>query len=356
MDFEEDFESEEYEGFKNPEDRALMLSRIKSVFGNSSKKRVIKNEIPNDILERPLSDLMDDEKIAAAIRETGVTINDVIKAGSPKNIKALEKFGSIAEMEINRRIKKLKMLNENFFDDDSPDSDLIKKLESHYGFKRVWLSEWAGYSGASISMCLKKNINRGRWRGKKLNENDRNIFSKMNEKNCSCHETQNNRKYLLLKGDNPKNKALIIIANDKVNCWFNTDLSDDFRELIESPQQESPDPDEIMSANATGNVISIMKKKFFCPDDYQGFLELAQKRGLTPSEYSEFIFGFELKRAYPKLITDNKIIKCLEKYKTNDGKIKIKSLNENWLINFAKRNGFESLEDFIRFYGYESAF
>ena len=350
-----DLDSQDYEGFQNPEDRAFMLSKIKSVFGNSKPvlQKKYSDKIPEDILQRPVSDLLQDEHIAQKFLDTGVTIKEVLDL-NPKNIPALRKLGAFAIFEINRRLKLFKMLEEKFFDDKALDTELIKELENHYGLKRIWLSDWIGESEISISVGIRKNINRGRWRGKNLNEKDKTVFSDMNKKNFSSYNSCD-KKYLILKGEKPENKALLVISNNKISCWLNADLPEDFRESLNETPPEVPDADEIATAHATGNIISIMKEKFFCPDDYQSFSNLALKRKMSTEEYSEFIFGCRLKKWNPNLITDEKIINFFEKNKTKDGKIPTVLKKETWISQFAKRNGFKLFETFIRFYGYEPA-
>ncbi len=361
---------EQDEGFQNPEDRAFMLSKIRSVFGSADapaknlshkSRETRKTEIPDDILQRPISDLMDNEKIAKLFQSTGVTIRELLNTSQPENIPALKKLGAIAELELNRRLKKFKMLAENFFDDEAPDINLIKKLESLYGLKRVRLAELLGTSEASLSIKLKKVINRGRWRGKILDEDDEQVFAKMHNENHS-QEISHEKKYMILKGDNPENQALLVMSDGKVNCWLSVDMPEELRRLLlENPEPEiidsEPEPDipvdEIMTANATGNIISILKEKFFCPDDYQGFANLAEKRGMTIEDYSEFIFGLKLKRWNSQMITDTKIIDLFEKRKNKNGKIPAAVSRENWIYQFAKRKGFDKFGDFVKFYGYE---
>lgn len=145
--------------------------------------------------------------------------------------------------------------------------------------------------------------------------------------------------------------AVLIVRDDDIKCFFLGELPATLQEALRRADMLLLSAEE-HDAKSRGDVVSVLKKKYIRLRDEGRFRQLAQSRGMTLDEYTQFLFG--MPRIVPQgNMLDAQVIEPLEKnlYK---GRVRILTSPENTrLCRFAENNGL-TVDDLIHLYGYTS--
>ena len=230
------------------------------------------------------------------------------------------------------------------------DFSTIDLLVEKFGFKPVKMTEWFGLSRQGIynALEIRSPKRRSLWTGKAFSEKERKILTSLIDNNrfdytddevtCCC---MNNKQ---------DDFVCLFIYENEIKCFFLKDLPDDIRDSIVSRKMHIFTEREL-SGETAGQIVYVLTKPCFRPDQPDRFRANAQMRDMTIDEYSVFVSG------YPYLdqrsVTDEQIIAYL-KENLVDGKVYISSDPKNqWIRSIASRNGY-TIKDFIQLYGFES--
>ena len=242
-------------------------------------------------------------------------------------------------------------------DDESPDDaphrdfdiDVIQRLYADYGFKYSLLSEWFGISRQRVSQKLHRRGELDHWQGKPLLEGERTVLTYMAEKRLYHHATISAQYYIL--NNKQDDGAVLIVRDDDIKCFFLRELPPDLQEALRREDMLLLSAEE-HDAKSSGDVVSVLKKKYIWLHDEGRFRQLAQSRGMTLDEYTLFLFG--MPRIVPQgNMLDAQVVEQLEK-NLYEGRVRILTSPENVrLRRFADRNGL-TVDDLIHLYGYTS--
>ena len=229
------------------------------------------------------------------------------------------------------------------------DFSVIDILTENFFFKTPRMLTWFGMSRQTLNYVLEKRSKRRRdkWTGKELETDEYNII----------HELAANRKFeytdshvsCLCLNNQRDDFACIFAYEDKIKCFFLKDLPEELQnEIIAADLHRFSEKD--FAIRDEGKIVYILTKPCFIPANTMTFMRYAQRRNMTPDEYSIFISGFPLGKR--NVTRDETIIAFFEKNLIN-GKVYISSSPKNqWIRGFASRNGY-TLKEFIELYGYE---
>ena len=320
------------------------------------------NELPEDILTRPATDLRISARICSSFRFEGIkTIADVI-ALTPEKIYQLKNLGTLSQQQLLAEIDALRKNGEDYFQNDAAVStqeeskyskrefDVItaKKLFENYGLKTAQLCEWYTLSRQGIYNKLDKKINHGQWCGKELLPAERAVITAMINEKC-FFRTENAAKYYLFNNGSD-DCAFVVVTDDDIKCFFLTDLPVALQARVKTQKLNVLSESECKAMPTLGKVVHILKKQYFMPTDSHTFRSLAGLRSMTNNEYSMFLFGLPYCTAQTS-VTDDRIIAYL-KENTVDGRTFIPSTPDNqWIRSYISRNGY-STNDFIELFGF----
>ena len=288
------------------------------------------NELPEDILTRPATDLRISARICSSFRFEGIkTIADVI-ALTPEKIYQLKNLGTLSQQQLLAEIDALRKNGEDYFQNDAAVStqeefkynkrefDVItaKNLFENYGLKTAQLCEWYTLSRQSIYNKLDKKINHGQWCGKELLPAERTVITAMINEKC-FFRTENAAKYYLFNNGSD-DCAFVVVTDDDIKCFFLTDLPVALQARVKTQKLNVLSESECKAMPTLGKVVHILKKQYFMPTDSHTFRSLAGLRSMTNNEYSMFLFGLPYCTAQTS-VTDDRIIAYL-KENTVDGR------------------------------------
>ena len=158
------------------------------------------NEITDDILDRPASDLFVPIRIEHALKAAKIETIRQVMALSKQDILGLRNLGALSQQQLLDEKRSLCELGEAYFEKlASEEPDLIEvdrdgslpskgfdfktidTLTDHFFFKPVWMTEWFGLSRQGIYNALEKRspLRRDCWTNKQLDENEKKILVQM---------------------------------------------------------------------------------------------------------------------------------------------------------------------------------
>lgn len=326
--------------------------------GSNQRSNSSLYELPEAVLSRPATDLRVSERVLNSLRREGIkTIADVLEL-EKMDILHMRNMGTVSQKQLQEQIDLLKDLGADYFigpsgymaDKRAIDIDTVKRLQKDYFFQIKWLCEWYGVSRQTISQKLSARYNKGRWCGKELLKEERAVITEMINAE-SFYIERDYVKYYLLNNRKDDCAFLIVSVND-IKCFFLRDLPVAVQALLKSHDLQRFSAEECKIVKNSGQTIQILKKPYYMPDDAATFNRLASTRGLTPEEYSQYLYGMSyISPRYT--ITDNRIIAFLQD-NTIGGITSIPALPENqWIRSFISRSPYNT-EEFIAFYGFKT--
>ena len=322
--------------------------------------------IPAEILSRPITDMNIPIRAINCFRQIGVqTIGQACEM-SDKEILNIEFMGITTLKEFRKQLKNLSEKGEGYFKradsaekkekipcqekkDNNREIDVntVKKLRDGYDFSVSILSEWYGVTKQRIFQKLEQR-NRGCWVGKELEKEDRAIITGMIGEVTFFKERDGVKCYLY--NNKTDDCAFIIVTKVDIKCFFLKDLPPAIQAYLKSKNMHSHTKEELSLKNRFGQKVSILKKQYFIPENIHEFRKFANKRGLTPNEYSQFLYGVPMPD-HNTSITDEKIVAFLNE-NTYGGITSIPSISENqWIRRFISQSPFNT-DEFISFYGF----
>jgi len=332
-------------------------------------------ELPEEILERPATDLFVPIRVCNAFKREGIeTIRQVVGLSASDMMK-MRNMGALSIRQLQEQIELLYEKGGDYFQLDDVDESMsedtseatdksydygrpgkrfdfsvIDILTERFSFKSPWMTDWFGLSRQSIYNVLEKRLpgRRGIWTGKELTDSERAILEGLIESRtfdyndekltCSC---MNDR-----QGD----LACIFIYDNEIKCFFLKDLPGDLQQRILEIGYHKLSEREL-SGESDGDIVYYIRKPYFLPRYPDKFRSNAQLRGMGVNDYSLFISGYPV--GDTRAVSDNQIIAFFED-NLIDGKVYISSDPKNqWIRSLASRNGY-AIKDFIELYGYES--
>lgn len=344
-------------------EKGFLHMKTETVLSESKAETVLeKNSLPAEILSRPASDLKVSVRICNSFRLEGIETIGQVLALHPTDLLSLKNMGALSQQQLLAQLELLRELGENYFDlqEDDEQSETVpkyskreldiatvKRLQDDYGFKTIWLCEWYGLTRQRIYQKLEKKINRGNWRGKELLAEERNAITEMI--NTKAFYKEETAKYYLLN-NMIDDCAFIIVTDDDIKCFFLEDLPMALQARVRNEGLHRFSENECKALPTLGRKVYILKKPYFMPLESYTYRSLANTRGLSNEEYSQFLFGIPYCSAQTS-VTDEKIIAFLTE-NTFDGKTMIPSTaDSHWIRSYISRNGYNT-NDFIEFYGF----
>ncbi|MSS11526.1 hypothetical protein FYJ38_23250 [Clostridium sp. WB02_MRS01] len=226
----------------------------------------------------------------------------------------------------------------------------IDVLTERFAFKTVRMTDWFGLSRQGIYNAIEKRSPKRRdtWIGKELSEFERDILiGLINEK---CFVNSDDTVTCCCMNNRQNDFVCLFIYENEIKCFFLADLPEDIQEQIIAVSMHRFTEREL-SGGHEGDVISVLKVKYFCPNDLTVFRSLASFRGMSADEYAMFLYGYPYIAS--RNVTDEQIIAFFEENMV-EGKVYISSDPKNqWIRSYASRNGY-GIKEFIEFFGYES--
>ena len=143
--------------------------------------------------------------------------------------------------------------------------------------------------------------------------------------------------------------AVVFVTDQEIKCFFMSMLPEAIQRKIKESRLDCLSFEELeMISN--GKTVSILKKKYFCPESTGNFQQFAARRKMSTDEYSLFLTGMKYATAQ-STINDEKIIEFLEAHYTN-GQVMIPSNNSTqWFRSFISKNGY-SIKEIAELYGF----
>ncbi|SDB07137.1 hypothetical protein SAMN02910298_00224 [Pseudobutyrivibrio sp. YE44] len=274
----------------------------------------------------------------------GLSINDIpLEFNIAANDDNEDVIESNCEVVIERKLTK------------EIDYVVVNKLIEDYGFKISQICKWYGITRQAADMRFKHSQRKQAklkytWEGFECSPSEEAVFQEMINRGIA-ELTQDEilyEYYSNLNGD----MCFIVVSPEFIKSFFLQDMPESIRELVAIKRIAFFSYEELNIVNSSTYVMRL-KEKYLIPCDKGKFVSFARKRKLSPEEYSLFIAGCKL--GTDRGVTDDKIIAFFEENMNSEGKVHIKADPKNqWIKSYASRNGF-GINEFISFYGYESA-
>ena len=228
------------------------------------------------------------------------------------------------------------------------DIETVKKLKEDYGFKPAWLLEWYSLTRSRIQQILSQKRNHGNWINRELTDENLMLLRKIIQQKVETAEAENGTKLYFLN-NRRDDCAVIFVTDEEIKCFFMNMLPETIQERIRENRLDCLSIDELEMIS-TGRVVSILKEKYFCPENTAKFRQLAMVRGMSTGDYCFFLTHMKYATSQ-STINDEKIIEFLDAHYTN-GRVRIPSNNSTqWFRSFIYRNGY-SIEEVADLYGF----
>lgn len=323
-------------------------------------------DLPEAILSRPASDLHVSVRILHSFQKEGIDTIAQVFALTPRAILNLYNMGALSAKQLQEQLQLLLEMGEYYFvsdtdTEDQPgddpaiskrefDTQTVKILHDGYGLKTIWLSEWYGLSRQSIYNKLAKEKNKGNWRNKALEAEERLVITEMINERLFYAEKDGVRYYLL---NNMKDDcAYLIVSDEDIKCFFLADLPEALQARVKKQKLHMLSEAEIKALDTLGKKVSILKKQYFMPDDSVTFNRLANLRDLSVDEYSLFLFGLP-HCSSNTTVTDDRIIAFLEENTVNGQTFIPNTPEAQWIRSYIARSPYNS-DEFMALYGFSA--
>lgn len=347
--------------------RDEILSVINSFL--EEKRKNLVNEILPEVSTISVDDIPFSVRAVNALRKANIqTVGELITL-TEKDIISLYRVGQQTKDEILAVIDSILEYGKGYFDrlsdgittcsEDTESESLENKgfdfstidiLTEKFNFKPIKMTEWFGLSRQRIYNILDRRLpsRKSIWTGKVLSNREYEILTGLLEKRCFDYSDA--EVTCCCMNNKQDNFACLFIYENEIKCFFLQDLPDDIRNCIVDRKMHKYTEREL-AGESNGNIVYVLTKPFFCPNNPSRFKANAQLRGLTSDEYALFISGYPYVDQHS--ITDEQIISFMQE-NLIDGKVYISSDPKNhWIRAIASRNGY-SIKNLIELYGFES--
>ncbi len=320
-------------------------------------------ELSESTLNRSISELKANVRVLNALARGGVTTVGEMIDLKPNDIIKLRNLGAKSYRELMDIIQAVKEQDKAYFTTEQIikkvkeypkrefDIEIIHLLQDNYSFKTNWLTEWFNITRQRVDQKLKKRFNTGCWRGREFLTDEIDAVMSMVAAHNFINTVGEKSYYFLNNRDD--DCTVIIVSDEEIKCFFLDDMPEELKARIIEEKMQTYSESEY-SDWVKGEFITVLKKSYFNPYDTSHFRYLASARRMSQDEYAMFLYGVPY-ITNKHSVTDDKIIDFLEKNKV-DGKVYIPATPEtHWLRSFISRSGY-TVDDFIKFYGYNTVF
>lgn len=145
--------------------------------------------------------------------------------------------------------------------------------------------------------------------------------------------------------------CFVAVASEGIRLIPQAKLRDDVRADIQLKRIDTLFEDEALHLEEMGEAVSILNVEHFRPFNGESFRIFAERRGLSPEEYSNFLFCLPYASAGTKY-TDEDIRPRLESLRYEDLELIERSEEMEWLRSFMRRRGV-SISELLETYGIE---
>lgn len=319
-------------------------------------------ELPETVLSRPISDLRISVRIFNALHTGRIQTVGEMLALKPDEMRHLRNLGAKSYEELMDVVQSIKNMGEAYFEseqdfrsvDDYPkkefDIEVIRILQENYAFRTNWLCDWFKITRQRVDQKIKRKRNPGCWRGREFLDEEVSIVIAMVKSHCFM-KSEGRKSYYFL--NNKKDDcAAIVVGDDEIKCFFKDYFPDELKSVTLKERMHQLSEAEF-SDWAKGEKIIVLKETYFNAYDPMHFRHLASLRNMTLDEYSMFLYGMPYISGQHS-VTDDRIINFMESNMV-DGRVYIPATPETqWIRSFISRSGY-SVDDFIKFYGYNTA-
>ncbi len=316
--------------------------------------------IPEEIEAIPLRAMKLNTRLHNCLCRTGCkTVGDVVRM-KRETIYKIRGIGKYSIDELKKVVTRIENEGAEYFKQPDPmldqlsvnpremDITTVRNLKENYGLKTKWIAEWYGVSESWINEKILHGRNTGNWCNRVLTNEDVQYLEHMLEENLEIYSPDVERTIYLIN-NHKDDCAVVIINRTEIKCFYLDMLPEELRKHIREKRRESLTHEEFMIIRE-GEIVSVLKKKYFRPKDSARFFIKAKLRNMSSEEYSLFLTGLPL-LSRQVTVTDDRIMEFLRKYCKN-GKISM-PIGENcqWFRSFIFRNGY-TIKDILELYDF----
>lgn len=317
--------------------------------------------VPEEIENIPISKLKLSVRLFNGLNRDGFdTVGKVVRM-TRQEMLSIHRMGAKTLEELQTIIQDIKDEGIDYFSEDrvkdlpidekhkrTIDIETVKRLKEDYGLKPAWLIEWYSLTRSRIQQILNKRRNHGNWLNRELTEENKVLLLSMIQQRLQIVKAKDGTKAYFLN-NRRDDSAVVFVTEEEIKCFFLNMLPETIQERIKESRLDCLSPEEFEMVS-TGKIVSILKEKYFCPENTGKFRQFAALRGMSTDEYCLFLTGMKYATAQ-STVNDEKIIEFLQAHYT-DGRIMIPSNNSTqWFRSFISRNGY-SIEEIAELYGF----
>lgn len=238
-----------------------------------------------------------------------------------------------------------KEANEHNKSDKGFDFAVIDILSHHFGFKLSKMVDWFGLSRQSIYNAIENRFpsRSANWTGKTMSEREMEVLSDLIK--TKNFEYMDDKMVCYCMNNKQDDFVCLFVYEDKIKCFFLKDIPEILRQKIIDIKMHIYTIHEL-AGESDGQIVHMLTKPFYKPNNVERFRANAQLRGMTSDEYAVFLSGYPY--ADQRGFNDDQIVEFM-KENMIDGKVSIKN---QWIRAIASRNGY-TLNEFIKLYGFE---
>lgn len=316
--------------------------------------------IPEEIEAIPLRAMKLNTRLHNCLCRTGCkTVGDVVRMRR-ETVRKIRGIGSISIDELKEVVTRIENEGVEYFKQPDPmlvcisvnpremDIETVKNLKEKYGFKIKWIAEWYGVSVSWINEKILHGKNKGNWCNRVLTDEDIQYLEHMIEENLEIYCPGAERMMYLLN-NHKDDCAFVSVDKTEIKCFYLDMLPEELQKNIREKRRECLTHEEFMIVRE-GEIVSVLKKKYFRPKNSGRFLIKSKLRNMSSKEYSIFLTGLPL-LSRQVTVTDDRIMEFLRKYCKN-GKISMPmDKNCQWFRSFISRNGY-TIKDILELYDF----
>lgn len=350
-----------------------VIDNVDDIFSQFEVRQQKIASIHGDVKEMPVKELCIGTRAQNALYSSGIhNVGSMIQM-TQKDIAQLRNVGKKTRDEISATIEGIisegktyiAKLNTGMLPKNVPDKTIGNNAEKilqkgfdfsvidtfveKFGFKIVQMTEWFGLSRQRIYDIVEKRPQQRRdvWTGKTIDDFEKNLLNRLVAE--KKFDYSDDTVIFYCTNNKCDDFACVFIYKNEIKCFFLSDLPHEVQNLIMTANFHRYTEREFLY-RTMGEVVSVLKQKYYSPANMETFRLLASSRGMTIEEYSLFLTGYPYMSA--RNVTDEIIIDFFEANMV-DGKVYISSDPKNqWIRSYASRNGY-GIKEFIEFYGYE---
>ena len=186
---------------------------------------------------------------------------------------------------------------------------VINRLTEEFKVSISQISIWIGIPKQKLlNLCKKKDYRRqNSWTKNTINEYEKSIIQKLIEDKVYDYKGTEFVAYCI--NNQKDNIIFVFVYENKIKCYFLNELDEGLQNALKHANYDRFTISE-QNGDSNGEVINILRKPYFFPNDLYKFSKNANKRKMSNDEYSIFISGYHLGDS--RSVRDDRIISFME--------------------------------------------